>query len=288
MTAEELWDESGLTGSYEAWAFGGAPDKLANLVACGIKTATCSSLELMRLEGEPMPKPGDHSVILDSAGDAICVIRTTKVYVETFEAVTQEHAYKEGEGDRSLSYWRRIHMEYFTEELAAVGLPFDEDCELVCEEFEVVYARVELKPIAEDNFVDAFNLSLAPGQEEWVSHPVRSLAQAYVYRDQCQPFGIYADDRMVGYVMVVYDYDIPEYDIWHMVIDETEQGRGYGGDALDLVLDFIRTKPFGDSNRVALTCHRENRVALSLYEKKGFTATGAVYDDEIELATTVG
>ncbi|MBR3159918.1 MAG: ASCH domain-containing protein [Atopobiaceae bacterium] len=144
MTAEELWDESGLTGSYEAWAFGGAPDKLANLVACGIKTATCSSLELMRLEGEPMPKPGDHSVILDSAGDAICVIRTTKVYVETFEAVTQKHAYKEGEGNRSLSYWRRIHMEYFTEELAAVGLPFDEDSELVCEEFEVVYARVEL------------------------------------------------------------------------------------------------------------------------------------------------
>ena len=136
--------------------------------------------------------------------------------------------------------------------------------------------------------VDAFNLSLASGQEEWVSHPVRSLAQAYVYRDQCQPFGTYTDDRMVGYVMVVYDYDIPEYDIWHMVIDETEQGRGYGADALDLVLDFIRTKPFGDSDRVTLTCHRENRVALSLYEKKGFTATGAVYDDEIELATTVG
>ena len=135
--------------------------------------------------------------------------------------------------------------------------------------------------------VDAFNLSLASGQEEWVSHPVRSLAQAYVYRDQCQPFGTYADDRMVGYVMVVYDYDIPEYDIWHMVIDETEQGRGYGADALDLVLDFIRTKPFGDSDRVTLTCHRENRVALSLYEKKGFTATGAVYDDEVELAMTL-
>ena len=32
MTAEELWDESGLTGEYEAWAFGGAPDKLTGLV----------------------------------------------------------------------------------------------------------------------------------------------------------------------------------------------------------------------------------------------------------------
>lgn len=147
---------------------------------------------------------------------------------------------------------------------------------------------VELKPITESNFVDAFNLKLASGQEEWVSHPVRSLAQAYVYRDQCQPFGIYADGRMVGYVMVVYDYDIPEYDIWHMVIDEAEQGRGYGSEALDRAIDYIRTKPFGGSGRIALTVNKENTIARSLYEKKGFVATGAVYDDEVELAMTVG
>ena len=139
MTAEELWGESGLTGDYEAWAFGGAPDKLARLVASGIKTATCSSLELMRYEGETIPKIGDHSVILNSAGDAVCIIRTTWVYVETFERVTEEHAFKEGEGDKSLDYWRRIHREFFTEELGAVGLPFDEGSELVCEEFQVVY-----------------------------------------------------------------------------------------------------------------------------------------------------
>ena len=47
----------------------------------------------------------------------------------------------------------------------------------------------ELRIITEDNFIDAFNLELAPGQEEFVSHPVRSLAKAYVYRDQCQPCG---------------------------------------------------------------------------------------------------
>lgn len=143
---------------------------------------------------------------------------------------------------------------------------------------------VELKAITEKNFVDAFELKLAPGQEKFVSHPVRSLAQAYVYRNQCQPFGIFADGTMVGYVMVIYDYDIPEYDIWHMMIDASKQGQGYGGAALDCVIDFIRTKPFGDSNRVALTCNRENANALKLYKSKGFSETGAVYDDEIELA----
>ena len=147
---------------------------------------------------------------------------------------------------------------------------------------------VELKPITEDNFIDAFNLKLAPGQDEFVSHPIRSLAQAYVYRDQCQPFGIYADGTMVGYVMVIYDYDIPEYDIWHMMIDESLQGRGCGSEALDKVIDYIRTKPFGDSDRVALTCNKDNAAALRLYERKGFVPTGAVYDDEIELVLMLG
>ena len=56
---------------------------------------------------------------------------------------------------------------------------------------------VELRKITEDNFIDAFNLKLAPGQEKYVSHPIRSLAQAYVYREQCQPFGIYAEEKRV-------------------------------------------------------------------------------------------
>lgn len=146
---------------------------------------------------------------------------------------------------------------------------------------------VELKAITEDNFIDAFNLKLAPEQERFVSHPIRSLAQAYVYREQCQPFGIYADGKMVGYVMVIYDYDVPEYDIWHMMIDESMQGRGYGSAALDRVLDYIRTKPFGTSDRVALTCNKENPVARKLYEDKGFVATGVEDEDEIELVLTM-
>ena len=145
----------------------------------------------------------------------------------------------------------------------------------------------ELRPITADNFLDAFALQLAPGQEPFVSHPIRSLAQAYVYRNQCQPFGIYAEGKMVGYVMVIYDYDVPEYDIWHMMIDRSEQGRGYGRQALDRVLEYIRTQPFGDSRRLALTCHKDNAAARRLYESRGFAPTGVVDEDEIELALTL-
>jgi len=146
---------------------------------------------------------------------------------------------------------------------------------------------VELKPITAENFIDAFNLRLGPGQERFVSHPIRSLAQAYVYRDQCQPFGIYAEGRMVGYVMVIYDDDVPESGVWHMMIDESMQGRGCGSAALDRVIDYIRQKPLGPSDRVALTCHRDNAVARRLYESRGFRPTGVEDGDEAELAMTV-
>ena len=142
---------------------------------------------------------------------------------------------------------------------------------------------VILKCITEDNFLDAFHLKLRKDQEEFVSHPIRSLAQAYVYRNQCQPFGIYQDEEMVGYVMVIYDYDVPEYDIWHMMIDEARQGRGYGKEALKRVLEYIGTKPFGESNRVVLTCNQQNIPGLRLYRSLGFQETGNVDEDEIEL-----
>lgn len=146
---------------------------------------------------------------------------------------------------------------------------------------------IHLEKITEKNFIDAFGLKLDAGQERFVSHPIRSLAQAYAYREQCQPFGIYDEEVMVGYVMVIYDYDIPEYDLWHMMIDVSKQGRGYGRAALDQVLAYIRTKPFGASDRVTLTCNRENSRALRLYKSRGFVPTGAEDEEEIELSRTL-
>ena len=118
----------------------------------------------------------------------------------------------------------------------------------------------------------------------YVSHPVRSLAQAYVYYNQCTPFGIYVNDKMIGYVMVIYDYDVPEYDVWHMMIDEKHQGNGYGKAGILKVIEYIQTKPFGESNRISLTCNKDNIIALKMYEEVGFQITGnSDDDDEIEL-----
>ena len=143
---------------------------------------------------------------------------------------------------------------------------------------------IQLRAITEENFLDAFNLKLAPEQVRFVSHPIRSLAQAYVYREQCQPFGICDGDRMLGYLMVIYDDAVPEYDLWHMMMDVSCQGQGYGRAALKLALDYIRTKPFGPADRVTLTCHTDNIRALRLYKSMGFAETGAADGEEIELS----
>ena len=147
--------------------------------------------------------------------------------------------------------------------------------------------NVTLRRIDESNFLDAFRLELAEGQERFVSHPVRSLAQAYVYYHQCTPFGIYAGDTMVGYVMVIYDLDTKEYNLWHLMIDRTHQGHGYGKQAVKACLDYIRRKPFGPGTIVLLTCHKQNTAALALYQSLGFGETGNWDEEEIEMKSTL-
>ena len=139
MTAEELWKKSGFTGTYVAWSFGGASDKLADLVLKRIKKATCSAYDLYLINNETLPQVGDYNVILNSKEEAVCIIKTIKVYVTEFKNVSKEHAFKEGEGDRSLTYWRKVHESFLTNELNSVHKVFNENTKVVCEEFEVVY-----------------------------------------------------------------------------------------------------------------------------------------------------
>ena len=144
MTGKELW-EAFITNNnlenceYEEWAFGVEADLLAHLVEIGEKTATASAFPLYELENEPLPATGEYSVILDSNDNAVCVIQTQKVTIVPFDEVSAEHAYKEGEGDKSLDYWREVHEKFFAECLNEAGLKFTYDMKVVCEEFAVVY-----------------------------------------------------------------------------------------------------------------------------------------------------
>lgn len=141
--AEARPDLAPVGASYSAWHFcdnEADANELADLVLSGTKRATASLLWSYEVEGESLPEVGDLSIVTDWDGRARCVIRTISVEVVPFEAVTQEFAATEGEGDRSLDYWRAAHAAAFTRELAGSRRAFEPSMLVVCERFEVVIA----------------------------------------------------------------------------------------------------------------------------------------------------
>jgi len=137
---ESLPPEAARPTRYEAWGFGdGAEmaDDLGALVAGGIKTATCSLLWMYK--AEPVPAVGDYSVILNGVGEPLCIIKTTEITIRPYNEVDEDFAYDEGEGDRSLAYWRRAHWHFFGKECAQLGRTLSEEMPLVCERFRLVW-----------------------------------------------------------------------------------------------------------------------------------------------------
>jgi len=125
----------------EAWAFGATPehaDGLIELVLAGVKTGTASSVWDYEASGDPMPRVGDLSVILDGTGAARAVIRTTALEIVPFDEVDEEHAHAEGEGDRTLAAWREIH-ERFWRDHSEDPRGWAPDMPVLCERFTLVY-----------------------------------------------------------------------------------------------------------------------------------------------------
>ena len=127
--------------NYSAWSFGDTKqmaDELAELVVKGDKTATTSAYDLYETD-EKIPEVGEYNIILDGNHQPICITQTEVVEVIPFNFVSAEHAYHEGEGDRTLSYWRKVHEDFFKREYADTSKTFSEDIPCLCEVFKVVY-----------------------------------------------------------------------------------------------------------------------------------------------------
>ena len=144
MTPQEMWNaykkiNPSIGDEIDAWAFGEKPDLLADLVLKGEKTATASAYDLYALEDEPLPQEGTFDIILDSHNQAVCIVEITRVSVQPFNQVSAQHAFKEGESDKSLAYWRQVHEDCFAEWLKEAGLTFTPESKVVLEEFRKVY-----------------------------------------------------------------------------------------------------------------------------------------------------
>ena len=137
MSAQDLWDAycsaTGHSGPLpDIDQFGDTvelADELLALVLNHTKRATCCLARDFSTQARP--KPGDHWIITDGAGQAACIIKTTQVELVRICDVTEDFAFLEGEGDKTLAYWKREHDAYFTRQAAREGFTYDDKLSLI-------------------------------------------------------------------------------------------------------------------------------------------------------------
>jgi uncharacterized protein YhfF len=69
----------------------------------------------------------------------VCVIESTHIEIVPFDSVSDSFAAIEGEGDKTLRYWREAHWRFFSRECQRIGREPDLQMPVVCERFKVVY-----------------------------------------------------------------------------------------------------------------------------------------------------
>ncbi len=147
--------------------------------------------------------------------------------------------------------------------------------------------KIELRPIDDTNREAVLALSVREDQPFVAPNDV-SLRQAAEtnekYPGVARPFGIYADDRLVGFCMFVFapqaEDEDDRYWIWRFMIDKSEQGKGYGQAAMDEIVRYFKTN---GADRLFLSTEPENELGLHVYHKAGFRETGIIDDDEAVL-----
>ena len=151
---------------------------------------------------------------------------------------------------------------------------------------------ITLQPITADNWIECINLAPTAEQQRigFVSPNQFSLAQAYAER-WWQPYAIYVDECMVGFVLYgclptsglptqYHDAEPGVHFILRFMIDARYQGRGYGRSGMTAVIAQIKTEP--GVHKIAISYDTSNPVMAQLCGSVGFLPTGRLIDDEIE------
>jgi len=111
----------------------------AELILRGEKQASCSMEYWYSHEGETMPVVGHLQVVTNWQDEPVCIVEITSVSTCPYEQVTAEFAAAEGEGDKSLEWWRNAHWKFFSLECEELGIEPKQDMLLVLERFKVVH-----------------------------------------------------------------------------------------------------------------------------------------------------
>ena len=118
-------------------------DQLVAAILAGAKTTTSGLLIGYERDAEPLPRPGDRWVVIDSAGEPVTLIEVVAVRVIRLADVDLAHAVGEGEGFGTVAEWRAAHEAFWhSDELRAeLGDPaftVNDDTPVVAERFRII------------------------------------------------------------------------------------------------------------------------------------------------------
>lgn len=139
---------------------------------------------------------------------------------------------------------------------------------------------IELKEVTRDNWIDCIRLSLHPEQEGNVAPNVDSIAESK-FELHHQLRAIYKDKQVIGFLAFCVEDDPPNpelYWLFRFMIDKDFQGKGYGTQALNLVIEEITHL----GAKCIHTMHKPKNIrAGKLYQKAGFTYIGNLDDGDL-------
>ena len=138
---------------------------------------------------------------------------------------------------------------------------------------------IRLTDVTEGNWDAVASLSVKDSQRNYLAPAIGIIARGYVYRNcNARVFVIKNDDTIVGVALVrEFDEEPLGYDLQQFMIDQQYQGKGYGSDALALILDELRKE--GHYDHVEVCVKKDDAAAIHLYEKHGFVDSGYIDED---------
>ncbi len=137
---------------------------------------------------------------------------------------------------------------------------------------------VTLREINHSNWKKCIRLNPGKDQAHFVAPNTYSLVEA-AYEPNCFPLAIYTGEEMVGFVMYNFNDDDHNWWICRLMIDEKEQGKGYGRAGLREAIKLLAAKP--DCSQIVITWEPENLKGEKLYLSEGFIKTGKIIEEEV-------
>ncbi len=139
-------------------------------------------------------------------------------------------------------------------------------------------ATVTLREITAETLRSILELKVGPDQDGLVAPNAVSIAQAH-FSDHAWFRAIYADETPVGFVMLDDQPEKSEYYLWRYMIDARYQKLGFGRQALQLLIEHVKTRP--NATELFLSYVPKESGPRGFYEKLGFVHTGEEEDGEL-------